>query len=566
MILSCKDIHASYGQSQILFGVDLDVSQGELIALLGVNGAGKSTLLRTICGLMRPSQGQIHYLGSPIHGNQPESIAKLGISMVPGGQGVFPTLSVEDNLRIAQWQIRKSLTDKKARLDYALTVFPALSNRYKQLAGNLSGGEQQMLALAQSLITAPKLLLIDELSLGLAPIVVGSLIQVVRSVNEYGTTVILVEQSLNLALELCNRAIFMEKGTVRFDGPSFELKHRPDLLRSVFLDSKPSSTKDLSYSSEPYRVAPLPGEPYRVAPLPGEPYGVAPLPGEPYGVAPLANNTSGGSNAKVANIVLETRNISIRFGAILALQDINFILHDGEIMSIIGANGAGKTTLFDIISGFLKPDSGRVILNSKNVTRWSPARRALFGLGRSFQDALLFSSLTVEETIKIALDRHLLSKDPISLSFGFPQARFSERESTEKCSWLMSITGLENFGNKFLSELSTGTRRMVDLACSLAHDPNVLLLDEPAAGIAQKETEALGPLIRRIRDEVGTSILIIEHDIPLIRAISDRVMALELGQVLTTGTTDEVTSDPRVVASYLGAELSAINRSGEVSL
>ncbi len=536
MILSCKDIHASYGQSQILFGVDLDVSQGELIALLGVNGAGKSTLLRTICGLMRPSQGQIHYLGSPIHGNQPESIAKLGISMVPGGQGVFPTLSVEDNLRIAQWQIRKSLTDKKARLDYALTLFPALSNRYKQLAGNLSGGEQQMLALAQSLITAPKLLLIDELSLGLAPIVVGSLIQVVRSVNEYGTTVILVEQSLNLALELCNRAIFMEKGTVRFDGPSFELKHRPDLLRSVFLDSKPSSTKDLSYSSEPY------------------------------GVAPLANNTSGGSNAKVANIVLETRNISIRFGAILALQDINFILHDGEIMSIIGANGAGKTTLFDIISGFLKPDSGRVILNSKNVTRWSPARRALFGLGRSFQDALLFSSLTVEETIKIALDRHLLSKDPISLSFGFPQARFSERESTEKCSWLMSITGLENFGNKFLSELSTGTRRMVDLACSLAHDPNVLLLDEPAAGIAQKETEALGPLIRRIRDEVGTSILIIEHDIPLIRAISDRVMALELGQVLTTGTTDEVTSDPRVVASYLGAELSAINRSGEVSL
>ncbi len=561
MIISCKNVHASYGQSEILFGVDLNIEAGELVALLGVNGAGKSTLLKVICGLLKPTRGTIDFEGTSIIGLNPETIASKAISLVPGGQGVFPTLSVEDNLKIAQWQIRKNDREKRSRLDYALSLFPALSNRYSQLAGNLSGGEQQMLALSQSLITAPKVLLIDELSLGLAPIVVGSLVEVVKGVNQYGTTVVLVEQSLNLALQMCNRAIFMEKGTVRFDGASAQLRQRPDLLRSVFLEgaSKGELSGKVSQGNRPDQ----PSKPLdhwgpsasldadRASTNESEQSGQPEITWQP------------GDLVKTRSLVLEVRNISVRFGSILALQDVSLILHEGEIMSIIGANGAGKTTLFDVISGFLRPDSGRVIFNGKNVTRNSPARRSRLGLGRSFQDALLFSSLTVHETIMTALDRHQQSKDPISLALGFPLASKAEADSRGRTEQLIELTGLGDYKDSFLSELSTGTRRMVDLACSLAHDPSALLLDEPAAGIAQKETEALGPLIERIRDEVGTSILIIEHDMPLISKISDRVLVLELGQVLTCGEPDDVLSDPRVIESYLGSELTAINRSGE---
>ncbi|MCB9376038.1 MAG: ATP-binding cassette domain-containing protein, partial [Microthrixaceae bacterium] len=234
-LLRAQDVDVSYGQLQVLFGVDLDVHEGEVVALLGTNGAGKSTILKAICGLSA-SSGAISLGDQKISGRSPEQIVRDGIALMPGGKAIFPTLSVTDHLRLSCWTFRKD----SARIDEDLAevhrLFPILEERRHQLAGDLSGGEQQQLALAMTLLLRPRVLLIDELSLGLSPMVVAALCDVVRTLNRDGMTIVVVEQSVNVALTLAERAVFMEKGTVRFEGPTRELLERPDLLRSVFIE------------------------------------------------------------------------------------------------------------------------------------------------------------------------------------------------------------------------------------------------------------------------------------------------------------------------------------------
>jgi len=240
----------------------------------------------------------------------------------------------------------------------------------------------------------------------------------------------------------------------------------------------------------------------------------------------------------------------------------SFTVKRGSITALIGLNGAGKTTLFDLVSGFLEVDAGRIVLQGDNVTEWSPERRSWAGLGRSFQDARLFPSLTVAECIAVALERHLECRDPLASALGLPSVAEAEVEVAWQVHELIELLGLGAFRNKFVSELSTGSRRIVDLAMTIAHQPSVLILDEPSSGIAQRETEALGPLLLRIQQEAGCSLLVIEHDMPLVTSISDSMIALELGRVIATGTPQEVVNHPEVVASYLGAEASVIARSG----
>ncbi|MEY2469597.1 MAG: hypothetical protein QOF21_2295, partial [Actinomycetota bacterium] len=238
----------------------------------------------------------------------------------------------------------------------------------------------------------------------------------------------------------------------------------------------------------------------------------------------------------------------------------------GEVLGIIGPNGSGKTTLFDLMSGFVTPTEGRVNLLGEDVTAWTPDMRAEAGLGRSFQDARLFPSMTVRQAIAVALERHLEVRDPIAAALMSPAVRIAERAAEAEVDDLVELMHLEAFADKFVGELSTGTRRVVDIACSLAHRPAVLLLDEPSSGIAQREAEALAPLLLNIRDTTGAALIVIEHDMPLIRAISDRLVALELGQVAAEGDPDTVIHDPRVVEGYLGGTLEVIERSGMVSV
>ena len=190
-----------------------------------------------------------------------------------------------------------------------------------------------------------------------------------------------------------------------------------------------------------------------------------------------------------------------------------------------------------------------------------PEKRSVAGLGRSFQDAKIFPSLTVAENIAIGLERHIAVRDHVSALFATPAIRESEMDVAFTADDLIELMGLGAFRDKFVAELSTGSRRIVDLAMSIAHDPAVLLLDEPSSGIAQKETEALGPLLRRIRDETDCAMLVIEHDMPLITSLSDTILALDLGTVLVQGTPDDVLRDSRVVSAYLGTDASVIRRS-----
>ena len=357
----------------------------------------------------------------------------------------------------------------------------------------------------------------------MAPTIVEQLLNIVRKIHQQGCTIILVEQSVNVALTIATRAYFMEKGEVRFSGPTEELLERGDILRSVFLQGAASVDDGAKKGAA---AAPKDAIDRTVAPI------------------------------------LEVSGLTRRFGGITAVDDVSFKLHPGEILGLIGPNGAGKTTIFDLISGLLPLDGGRIWLLGKDVTAWGPDRRAAAGLGRSFQDARIFPSLTVAENIAIGLERHIEVRDHLAAALNLPAVQESEEDVAWTVEDLIELMNLGAFRDKFVSELSTGSRRIVDLAMSIAHDPSVLLLDEPSSGIAQKETEALGPLLKRIQRETGCAMLVIEHDMPLITSVSDEILALELGAVVTRGTPDDVLSNPRVISSYLGGDIDVINRSG----
>jgi branched-chain amino acid transport system ATP-binding protein len=371
-------------------------------------------------------------------------------------------------------------------------------------------------------VAKPRLLIIDELSLGLAPTIVEQLLDIVRAIHDQGCTIVLVEQSVNVALTIATRAYFMEKGEVRFSGPTKELLERGDILRSVFLEGAATGKGSKSRT----RAKASPARPVDDGPP-----------------------------------ILEVSGLSRRFGGITAVDDVSFTLSPHRILGLIGPNGAGKTTVFDLISGLLPADSGRIVLRDNDITGWGADRRAAFGLGRSFQDARIFPTLTVAENIAVALERHIETRDHLAALLNLPAVQESELDVAYTVEDLVELMNLGAFRDKFVAELSTGSRRIVDLAMAIAHDPAVLLLDEPSSGIAQRETEALGPLLKRIQSETGCAMLVIEHDMPLITSVSDEILALDLGRVLTRGTPAEVTSDPRVIESYLGGDIDVIQRS-----
>lgn len=533
-LVSARSVDVSYGQLQVLFGVDLDVADGEILALLGTNGAGKSTLLKAMAGLVA-HRGTFRVGDIELSGKTAEQIVGEGVALMPGGKSIFPTLTVAEHLRLATWTFRRDHERIAADTAEVLRLFESLDRRLDNLAGDLSGGEQQQLALAQTLLLRPRVLLIDELSLGLSPTIVALLLDVVRQLNATGTTIVVVEQSVNIALSLAQRAVFMEKGQVRFEGPTRELLERPDILRSVFLDG--ASGTDGASGIETAELATT-GVDLRSLDL----------------LSRLPDTDT--------EAVLHCHGVTKRFGGVVAVDDVDLVVHPGEIVGLVGQNGAGKTTLVDCISGFHTIDGGRVMFRDHDITEWAPHERALARLGRSFQEARLFPSLTVSETVSVACERMVGSRSLVADAFRQPASHESEAATAARSDELIELLGLSDFSDTLTSELSTGTRRIVELACLLAEEPVLLLLDEPSAGVAQREAEALGPLLRRICEVTGVSMLIIEHDMPLLSGLCDRLVALELGAVIAVGTPAEVLADERVIASYLGDDRTTIDRSG----
>jgi ABC-type branched-subunit amino acid transport system ATPase component len=256
--------------------------------------------------------------------------------------------------------------------------------------------------------------------------------------------------------------------------------------------------------------------------------------------------------------VLSTRHLTVQFGGLTAVNDVDFRADPGDVIGLIGNNGAGKSTLLNAIGGFV-PSRGSVMLLGRDVSKKRAHQRARLGLGRTFQAARLYPELTVRDTVELALEARRRSSFWGSLLW-LPSIR-PERSKHAEAGELIDFLGLGRYNDRFIAELSTGTRRIVELATVLAVAPRVICLDEPTAGVAQREAEAFGPLILRVQKELDATLVVVEHDLPLILSISTRIYCLEAGTVIAHGAPTEIRDNPRVVASYLGTDERAIQRS-----
>ena len=266
-----------------------------------------------------------------------------------------------------------------------------------------------------------------------------------------------------------------------------------------------------------------------------------------------------GKQVTTSDAPLVTKGLFVTLGGRTIIDDVSLEVRSGEVVGLIGTNGAGKTTIVNAISGFV-PSSGVIELFGQDVSKLPAYKRARLGQGRAFQNARLFSSLTVRETLMVALEsrqRSILIPSILAL----PPSPKHEGRKRREADEIISYLGLGRYADSLMGELSTGTRRIVELGSLIALDSKLMLLDEPTAGVAQRETEAFGPLIRMIKEELGASILIIEHDMPMVMSISDRIYCLEAGHVIAEGAPDAIRNNPAVIASYLGTDERAIQRS-----
>ena len=232
-LLELDEVHASYGNIHALKGISLRVEEGEIVTLIGSNGAGKSTTLRTICGLMRARSGSIRFRDEDLQARPTHEIVGLGVAMVPEGRRVFARLSVAENLEMGAWH-RNDREEINADIEYAFTLFPRLGERQKQLAGTMSGGEQQMLAMARALMSRPDLLLMDEPSMGLAPVLVETIFETIKRINREGTTILLVEQNAQMALGIANRGYVLQSGDIVISDDAAGLRSNP-MVQKAYL-------------------------------------------------------------------------------------------------------------------------------------------------------------------------------------------------------------------------------------------------------------------------------------------------------------------------------------------
>ena len=520
-LLVCDRLEAGYGHLQVLFGLSFSVPHDGIVGVLGTNGAGKSTTLKSIAGLLPVEAGRVVFDGEDVTNLGAVERVKRGIVMVPA-KSIFGSLTVRENLRLAGWTPRRAgdveFVDEMTAQVYEL--FPVLAKRLDQRAGSLSGGEQQMLAIAQGLLSRPRLLMIDELSLGLAPIVVAEILKAVKALNASGLPFVLVEQSINLSTALAPRVVFVEKGSVCYEGLTSELGTRTDLVRSVFFgDGSTGAPAGNGRRSKP-------------------------------GARPQKGRSE-------RSILLSAQGIRKTYGPVTAIDDLDLDVYEGQVLGIIGSNGAGKTTAFDILSGFTQADAGSIHFAGTDVTGWSAAQRAASGLGRTFQDVRLLPSLTLVETLAVSLERHVEVREPVASTLRVRATIDSERAVWRRVDQVLEAFDLGPYRDAFVSELSTGVRRVLELACATAHRPRLLLLDEPSSGLNQAESEAMGRSLLSLATETRATLVVIEHDVPLVSGFSDELVCMDLGRVIARGRPAEVLADREVIVSYLGGNQSA---------
>ena len=250
--------------------------------------------------------------------------------------------------------------------------------------------------------------------------------------------------------------------------------------------------------------------------------------------------------------MLSARGLYQRFGGVVAVDDVDLDLYRGEILGLLGPNGAGKTTIFELLSGERRCERGRITMGEDDITSWPAYRRAEHGLGRSFQAARLWPGLTVHESVITAISHHTSSPGAMAAMLCLPTVRRAERRLRQAADEILEPLGLAQYSDQLTSDLSTGVRRLLELAVIIAMGPSIVLLDEPSAGLAQAETEAMAPVLLETKARLDCSMILIEHDMGLLRQLADRAIALDLGAIVTTGDPEDVLNHPQVIESYLG--------------
>ena len=517
-LLRIRDLDVSYaGAVRALRGVSLDVPQGAVVAVLGGNGAGKSTLLRAVSGTLpfaggAIDGGTIHFEGRRLDRAGPAAVVRAGVVQVPEGRQVFEHLTVEENLRAGG--LATPRRSRAAARDRVYELFPVLRQRARQRAGLLSGGEQQLLAIARALMASPRLLLLDEPFLGLAPQMVERIASVIAEIHRQGTTVLLVEQNAAVALELASTAYVLEVGRVALHGPAARLAATGE-VRARYLGSGGAAR------------AARPG-PRRPPPAAAPP-----------------------------ELVVE--GLSVRFGGVAALSGVSFTVTPGSVHALIGPNGAGKSTCLNALTGVYQVVEGSARYGGVELTRLRPHRIAQLGISRTFQNLVLSQAATVAENLLLGRHRHGRAGF-VASGLRLPAARREQAAQERKVREVAELLELSAVLDRPVAGLPYGVRKRVELARALCAEPTMLLLDEPAAGMSAEESARLADLIARLRAELGISVLLVEHDMAFVMGLADEVTVLDFGRRIASGAPAEVRQHPEVIRAYLGAPRQGASR------